>query len=196
MSLKSKSINMKRGRIEPLEHPLEKNMQEKMDKIFPLPIPSPNLFRILANNKSLFTDLIETKLVGRTGLFDNKRISPVLREKIILRVCAVTNNEYEFALHEELISIKMGLTKEEIQDLRLDEVNKDLWSAEDLILFKLIDKLCYHKEINDDLFKKVIQVFGKESTLEILFLVGMYNTVSMIVSFSNPDFDQYSKYFK
>ncbi len=109
---------MTKNRIKPLPLPLSEEMQASMDKVFPTALPSPNLYRLVARNKALWKDLIESRIIGRTGLFDKNRIAPDLREKIILRTCVAAKNDYEYALHVETISEKMGLTKAQIEDIR------------------------------------------------------------------------------
>ena len=74
---------MEENRIAPLPIPLSKSQQEQMDKIFPPQLSSPNLYRMVARNEALWKDLIESRIIGRTGLFDKGRIAPDLREKII-----------------------------------------------------------------------------------------------------------------
>jgi hypothetical protein len=69
-----------KNRIKPLSLPLEKSTQQVMDKIFPSNLPSPNLYRIVAKHRDLFSKLVETNFIGPTGLFDQKRLHPSLRE--------------------------------------------------------------------------------------------------------------------
>ena len=70
-----RSVSMK-NRITPLPLPLEKSTQTVMDKIFPNNLPSPNLYRIVAKNEKLFKELIQSKFIGMTGLFDRGRLAP------------------------------------------------------------------------------------------------------------------------
>lgn len=184
------------NKMEPLGHPLEDDLQKEMDKIFPLPIPSPNLFRIIAKNEALFKEMVETKFIGKTGLYDKKRLNPLLREKIIMRVCVSTKNDYEFALHAETISQQMGMTVEQIKDIKNTGLNKNLWTEEDIILFDLIDNLIQHNPISEDLFGNVSKHFDEKQILDIVFLIGLYNGVAMMVSFTKPEFDNYRQYLK
>jgi 4-carboxymuconolactone decarboxylase len=127
---------MHNNKISPLPLPLKEDIQNRMNKIFQSNLPSPNLYRIVAKNESLFNELVDTRFIGPTGLFDKKRLAPSLREKIILRTCVATNNWYEFALHEETISIKMGLDASQINDIKNRELNLQFWEARDIILLK------------------------------------------------------------
>jgi len=182
---------MKNNRIQPLEIPLSDEMQSMMDKIFPPFLPSPNLYRIVAKNKELFKELVDTKTIGPTGLFDRKRLPPTLREKIILRTCVISNNQYEFSLHVETISMKMGFTSDQIQDIQNAQLNHKYWNPEDLALFELIDGLVKNIKVSEKTYSSVAKYFKEEELIEIVHLIGLYTGVSMMVALVQPKFDNY-----
>ena len=190
------TFSIMKHRIIPLSLPLEKNTQQVMDKIFPSNLPSPNLYRIVAKHKDLFSELVETKFIGSTGLFDRRRLGPSLREKIILRTCFATENSYEFALHVETISLKMGLTKEQIQDIAQASCKPELWHAKDLVLFKLIDQLILTRKVEDQVAQEILHHFSEQDTIEIIHIIGLYTGVAMLVAFAQPAFDNYKQYSK
>jgi 4-carboxymuconolactone decarboxylase len=185
---------MQKNKIEPLSIPLNEEQQNTMNKIFPSYLPSPNLYRIVAKNELLFKELVDSKFIGPTGLYERKRIAPVLREKIILRTCVATNNHYEFALHEKTISLKMGITVLQMQDIKNYAVNPEIWEAQDIVLFQLIDHLVKHKPVSDELFNAVSSYFDEEMLIDIVFLIGLYTSVAMLVAFSKPQLDNYKQY--
>lgn len=183
-------------RIAPLSLPLEKRTQEVMDKIFPSNIPSPNLYRIVAKNEALFTDLVDSKFIGMTGLFDKGRLAPALREKIILRTCVANENQYEFNLHVETISLKMGLTQEQIQDIAQKQYTPELWNSKDLALFQLIDQLTLTRKVDDQVAQEMLQHYPEETIVEMIHIIGFYTGVAMLVAFAQPEFDNYKQYAK
>jgi 4-carboxymuconolactone decarboxylase len=187
---------MNNQRITPITIPLNEEMQSTMNKIFPSHLPSPNLYRIVAKNEALFKELVETRFIGPTGLFDKKRIAPLLREKIILRTCVATNNQYEFALHEETISLKMGLTVSQIHDIKNQLLNAEYWEKEDLVLFNMIDSLVKQITVNDDVFKDISACYEEAELIEIIHIIGFYTGVAMLVAFAKPQLDNYKQYKK
>jgi 4-carboxymuconolactone decarboxylase len=187
---------MNNKRITPLTLPLNEGMQSTMNKIFPSHLPSPNLYRIVAKNEALFTDLVETRFIGPTGLFDKKRLAPLLREKIILRTCVAANNHYEFALHEETISLKMGLSLAQINDIKNESLNPEFWEAKDIALCHLIDSLVKHIAVSDDVYKAVSDHFGESELIEIIHIIGFYTGVAMLVAVTQPQLDNYKQYKK
>ena len=182
---------MENNRIPPLDTPLSKSQQELMDKIFPPQLPSPNLYRMVAKNEALWKDLIESRIIGRTGLFDKGRIKPDLREKIILRTCVAAKNDYEFALHIETISLQMGVSMEQIQDIRSPKPDIALWTDAEITLFRLIDLLVEKIEVPQDVYSNVNKHFSEESLIEIVHLVGLYTGVAMLVALGKPPLDNY-----
>ena len=88
-----------RPRIQPVDVNLQEPLKSKMAKIFPPELPSPNLYRSVARNESLFIDMIDMRFIGPTGLMDRKTITPRIRELMILRTCVQARNDYEFNLH-------------------------------------------------------------------------------------------------
>ena len=185
---------MKKNRIKPLPLPLSEDIQSSMNKIFPTNLPSPNLYRLVARNKALWMDLVDAKIIGRTGLFNKKRLPPELREKIILRTCVAAKNDYEYALHIETISLQMGLTKSQIADVRNVKLNPNYWSAADLVLFQLIDGLVHKIEVTQATFDQLKQHFSEENLLDITFIVGLYTGVAMTVALGQPAFDNYREF--
>lgn len=184
---------MSMNRIKPLEIPIEQEIQGLMNRIFPKNIPSPNLYRIVAKNKNLFQYLIETKFLGKTGLYDSGRIKPDLREKIILRTCVCSKNRYEYLLHVKTISLKMGLNPKQLKDILRDTPSKDLWSSSEITLFELIDTLVKDIHVSNELFDKVKTYYKESEIIEIIMLIGFYTMVAMLVEVARPEPDDYGK---
>ncbi|MBK6609136.1 MAG: hypothetical protein IPG24_27575 [Leptospiraceae bacterium] len=160
-----------------------------MAKIFSPKLPAPNLYRSVARNESLFIDMIDMGFIKPTGLMDRKVIPPRVREILILRTCVKTKNEYEFNLHIGTISEKMGLTLDEIEDIKCEQLNEGLWSDADRNLMQMADELIGNLSLSDETFEKLITHFSEENLIEMVLLIGLYTTVAMMVSFIRPEMD-------
>jgi alkylhydroperoxidase family enzyme len=178
-------------RIEPISPQLQEPLKSKMAKIFPEELPAPSLYRTVARNESLFIDMIDMRLIGRTGLLNRKTIAPKLREMLILRTCVVARNDYEFNLHVQTISELMGLSKAQIEDLKQEEVNDDLWSDQQRALIHLIDELVRRIEVTQPVFEEARRHFSEAELVELVLLVGLYTGVAMIVALARPELDDY-----
>lgn len=180
-----------KNRIKPLEIPLDASTQALMNKIFPSVLPSPNLYRLVAKNEALFGELVESKFIGKTGLYDRKRIAPDLREKIVLRVCVISKNDYEFALHEDTISAQMGVTNEQLKDIKNLKYNSELWNEKEAAVFDVITPLLQSEKVEDYLVENLKLHFSESEIIDIIFLVGLYHTVSMMVNIAQLETDNY-----
>jgi 4-carboxymuconolactone decarboxylase len=180
-----------RPRIEPVDVDLQEPLKSRMATIFPSELPSPNLYRSVARNESLFIDMIDMRFLGPTGLMDRKTIPPRQRELLILRTCTAAGNEYEFNLHERTISEKMGLTKAEIDDLKNKSIDKTLWPDAELSLIALVDELVRTTSATDPVFERALEHFPAAELIEMTQLVGLYTSVAMLVSLIRPETDPY-----
>ncbi len=178
-------------RISPVDVLLQEPLKSEMAKIFPADVPSPNLYRSIARNESLFIDMIKMRLIGRTGLLDRKTIPSRLRELLILRTCVQARNDYEFNLHVKTISEKMGLKKSEIEDLCNARINDGLWLEHEVALISLVDGLVQAISVPDDIYQRVAEHYSDAELIEIVQLVGLYTSVAMLVSLIRPELDPY-----
>ena len=180
------------NRIKPLPIPLDEDIQQYMNHTFPEELNSPNLYRIVAKNRELLKYLIESKFLKPTGVFDLGGIARDLREKIILRTCVITENEYEFNLHKQTISLKMGLTNAQVQDIQNKVLNPDIWSVSELSVLRFLDALLINSTVEDEIFREINLYYTESEIIVITMLIGFYKTVSMLVEVSRPDMDRYS----
>jgi alkylhydroperoxidase family enzyme len=162
-----------------------------MARLLPPGMPPPQLFLTVARNEALFTDLVDSGLLGPTGLLDRRRLSPALREAVILRTCVAARCDYEFNLHVQTISARMGLSEAQIDDLRAATPHPDLWSAELLAALRLVDGLVTRLAVDDATFVAARAQFSDETLLDITQLVGLYTSVAMLAALARPAFDCY-----
>ena len=180
-----------RPRIQPVDVNLQEPLKSKMAKIFPPELPSPNLYRSVARNESLFIDMIDMRFIGPTGLMDRKTITPRIRELMILRTCVQARNDYEFNLHVRTISEKLGLTRAEIGDIRNAQIDDSLWPAEESSLIALVDELVGSTSVSDEVYERASKYYSESELIEMVQLVGLYTSVAMLVSLIRPELDPY-----
>ncbi len=182
---------LKHARIKPVDVKLTEPLKSKMAKIFPENIPAPALFRSVARNESLFIDMIDMNLIGPTGLLDRKTIPTKLREILILRTCVVTNNDYEFNLHIKTISKSMGVSSQQLTDVKQQKLNIKYWHPSELALITLIDGLVNRIRVNQSVFDEAKKYFNDSVLIELVQLIGLYTGVAMMVALIQPELDLY-----
>lgn len=178
-------------RIEPLVEPLPADLAERMARLIPQGMPAPQLFLTVARNAGLFAFLVDSGLIGPTGLLDRRAIARPLRECVILRTCVATGNDYEFNLHVQTISARMGLSEAQIDDVRADVPDATLWSPGQLSAMRLVDGLAKKLEVSTGTFDAAREHFDDAALIELTQLVGLYVGVAMQVALARPLFDRY-----
>lgn len=178
-------------RIAPAADPLPPEVAEALARLLPPGMAAPNLFLTIARNAGLFSFLAQSGLLGPTGLFDRRVLPRQLRECVILRTCVAARNDYEFNLHVQTISERMGLSRQQIDDVREEAPDEKLWSAEELAAMELVDGLVERLDVGDATFARCREVFDEATLIEITQLVGLYTGVAMQVALARPVFDRY-----
>ena len=178
-------------RIAGVPEPLDDPIASHMAKLIPKGMPAPKLFLSVARNAGLFGFMVESGLIGPTGLMDRRTIAKDVRETLILRTCVATQNDYEFNLHVQTISERMGLSIAQIDDIRSKQVSPLLWRDDLTILTELVDSLVKNLKISDALFASARQFYSEEQLIEMTQLVGLYTSVAMMVGLILPGFDRY-----
>jgi 4-carboxymuconolactone decarboxylase len=184
-------MNMHTPRIAPQTLPLPPDLAERMNRLLPAGMPPPQIFLTVARHGELFKEMVDTGLLGPTGLADRKRLAPTLREAVILRTCAMARCDYEFNLHEQTISRRMGLSDAQIADLRGAAPDAALWTPELLAVLQLVDGLVTRLDVDDATWARVRHHFDEAALIEITQLVGHYTGVAMLAALARPGFDRY-----
>jgi 4-carboxymuconolactone decarboxylase len=178
-------------RIAPQTLPLPPDLAERMDRLLPAGMPPPQIFLTVARHGELFKEMVDSGLLGPTGLADRHRLAPALREAIILRTCAMARCDYEFQLHEQTISRRMGLSEAQIADLRAAQPDATLWAPELLAVLQLVDGLVKRLEVDDATWGELRRHFDEAALIEITQLVGHYTGVAMLAALARPSLDRY-----
>jgi 4-carboxymuconolactone decarboxylase len=166
-------------------------MADRMAQIFPAGLPLPQLYRTMARNEPLFTHLIDIGLIGQTGLLDRRVLAKDLREAVILRTCVALGNDYEFNLHVQTISERMGLSRAQIDDVRAAAPSPALWPEPMCAALHLVDAAIPPRKVDDVTYAEARRHFDEATLIEIVQIVGLYTGVAMLVGLARPQFDRY-----
>ncbi|WP_082536517.1 MULTISPECIES: carboxymuconolactone decarboxylase family protein [unclassified Roseateles] len=184
-------MNTTSPRIAPRTLPLPPDLAERMARLVPAGMAPPQIFLTVARHGELFKEMVDSGLLGPTGLADRRRLAPPLREAVILRTCAAARCDYEFNLHEQTISRRMGLSDAQITDLREAAPDTTLWSRELLAVLRLVDGLVQRLDVDDATWAELRRHFDEAALIEITQLVGHYTGVAMLAALVKPAFDCY-----
>lgn len=192
-------------RIEPVAPPYSAALAERFSRLLPSGMAPPAIFRTVARNESLFLHLVDSGWLGRTGMFDRGALPSALRELLILRTCAAARNDYEWHLHVNTISARMGLSDAQIDATR-DEpiwsaeeraavtfVEPPLWTDAQLAAIALVDALVSRLDVDDALYARLREHYDEATLIEMTQLVGLYVGVAMQVALARPESDDYAR---
>ena len=178
-------------RIAPRTLPLPPDVAERMSRLLPAGMPPPQIFLTVARHGELFKEMVDSGLLGPTGLADRRRLAPLLREAVILRTCTMARCDYEFNLHEQTISRRMGLSEAQIADLRRPALDAALWTPQLLAALRLVDGLVARLEVDDASWAELRRHFDENTLIELTQLVGHYTGVAMLAALARPSLDRY-----
>jgi alkylhydroperoxidase family enzyme len=184
---------MKASRIEPCREPVAPAIRKRLDRVLPPGLPTPQVYLMLARNEGLLTHMVDTGLLGPTGLMDRGEIDSALRELVILRTCVATRNDYEFNLHVQTISEQMGLSRAQIEAVRLPSPTEGVWSAAQVAVMRLVDALVERLDVTDEEFAVAREHFDDATLIEISMLVGLYVMAAMVAALARPKMDDYQR---
>lgn len=177
-------------RIAPAEQPLSPAAAAAMARLVPAGMAPPRLFLTVARNEGLFRFLVDSGLVGPTGLLDRQVLPRALRECVILRTCAATGCAYEFNLHVQTIAARMGLSQAQIADVRSAQPDPQLWTPQQLAALRLVDA-AVRRDIDDGTLAACRAHFDDAMLIELVQLAGLYVGVAMLVELARPALDCY-----
>ncbi|MCF3122188.1 carboxymuconolactone decarboxylase family protein [Streptomyces arenae] len=166
-------------RIPPLEPPCPPDAAEVLARMTPEGQKPLALFRMFAHNVPMLDAMNGW---GSYQLGDELTVGMREREIVIDRVCALCRAEYEWAVHVAFFGPKAELTEEQITSLTHGASTDPCWTAErDRLLIELTDAM--HGDggdIDDALWARLTAEFTRQQVLDLLFLAGWYQTVSLV----------------
>ncbi len=110
------------------------------------------------------------------------------RELAILRIGWLCRAEYEWGQHV-LIGKQAGLLDEEIARIPSGP-DADGWSDRDRVILSAVDELHADAFIGEPTWQALAANFETEQLLDLIFTVGQYNLVSMVLNTLGVQLDE------
>jgi alkylhydroperoxidase family enzyme len=137
--------------------------------------PMPPLLAVLARHPSLAAGW----LTFSGGLLDHGVLDARVRELLLLAVVQRTKTSYVWKEHVA-IARSVGVTDDELQ--RLEAGSRDGWDERDAVLLRAVDELLDEQSIGDATWTGLTDHFDEQSLLELLFVVGTYTCLGMVLN--------------
>lgn len=162
-------------RIAPLKPEEMNERQQTFLKPYSAPDGSTgNVFATLARHM----DLLEAWSDFGLHAMVKSNVDPKLREICVLRTAVNCDSPYEWH-HHARIGRQVGLSKEVIDRI---QTGAALDSKEQDLMVACADDLSESTTLSDKTWKDMIDTFGLEYTLDIIFTVGAYTTMAMALN--------------
>ena len=163
---------MNTPRVEPLKS--SELTEKQRSHVRPFMSPKghfPNIFGTLLRNVELFEAWADFGTYTMSG----SRIDARLREIIVLRTAANLDCEYEWHHHKRL-AYAVGLSEDLVDRIRsrkaLDSDDQDLMAC-------CADDLTRDTRLSDSVWHRMVNQFGLEYTMDVVFTVGAYTALAM-----------------
>lgn len=112
-------------------------------------------------------------------------LSPQVREVVILAVGSAWDAEYEVYAHQ-IFGIREGISREGVEILARGGLPDEL-SREAKLAHRVARQLTIVHGVDDELYQEALDAFGEEGLFDITALMGVYLTLSTILTlFSVP----------
>lgn len=136
-----------------------------------------NIFRTLLHYPVLFKNWLK---YANYVLSKKSTLSARDREIAILRIGWLCRAEYEWAQHV-IIGKQAGITDDEIKCIAQGP-DAPGWSAFDAAIVRAADELHKDKIVSDATWKKLSERYNEQQLMDLVFAVGQYNMVSMVLN--------------
>lgn len=135
-----------------------------------------NFTHFFVNHPTLARAWLEYNRAFVSGSFD-----PLLREIIILRTAHHHRSAYEWDMHAEIGRHHFGMTDTQFDAIR-EGPAAPLWTDLERDCLRAVDQLCATYDIDDALWAALLSRLDHRRIMELLFLVGSYGTLSMVLN--------------
>jgi 4-carboxymuconolactone decarboxylase len=143
----------------------------------------PSMLKTVAHHPDLVVPLLDFATV----ISHNGTISPRESELLALRVAWNCRSEFEWGHHADYAR-DAGLSDEEIARVPVG-AKASGWSPADRTLLEAADELHANQQISDEVWSKLAATYSEKQLIEILFVVGEYTMLSMVVNSSGVELE-------
>jgi 4-carboxymuconolactone decarboxylase len=117
--------------------------------------------------------------LGRYCRYDTS-LSPRLSELAILATARVWMSEYEWAAHKP-IALKAGIAPDIVEAIRTGG-EPVFEQADQAIVYAFSVMLHTQRKITDEVYKRAVDILGKDAVVDLTGLLGYYTLISMTIN--------------
>lgn len=149
----------------------------------------PNVHATIANHPAL----LKAWMAFRNHMVHGVTMDRRDLEIVILRTAHSAKAKYEW-LHHAQIALEYGLTPEQVDQIAEDVETGD-WSARDKLLLAAADECAHDHQISAATRDGLLEHFSAPQMLDLLFTIGMYTTLALMIKTLEVPMDETSSGF-
>ncbi len=130
----------------------------------------PNMFRTLAHRP----EILQTMIAHLEAILNTGRVSTKLKELVIVRTSQINKCEYCLSSHSQL-SVKLGWTREQLDDLANYQSRTDFTPAEKAALSLAEQMTLDSNHISDEFMDQLRGFYEEGEIVELLAAIGVFN---------------------
>jgi 4-carboxymuconolactone decarboxylase len=146
--------------------------------------PPRNVFRMMAHAPALMPGIME--LTG--AILYRSKLDPLFRELAILRVGHLCGSSYEVHQHRKIAGA-IGLSAEKIEATAQD-ADAALYDPREILVLRMAEQVVRQVKADDALFAATVAALGKEKTMELLIIIGLYVMLAQVLENAEVELEE------
>ncbi|MFM8409580.1 MAG: carboxymuconolactone decarboxylase family protein [Alphaproteobacteria bacterium] len=143
-----------------------------------------NVFKMLANAETLFPSW--ARLGG--AILGKMKLSPKLRELVILRIARISDCEYEWTQHVP-IGKAVGVTDAQVEALLAGRDDAPCFDESERLVLRATDESTRDVRLSQATFDALLARFDRREIVEILMTAGFYRALATVLESTAVDPD-------
>lgn len=143
-----------------------------------------NVFKMLANAETLFPSW--ARLGG--AILGKMKLSPKLRELVILRIARISDCEYEWTQHVP-IGKAVGVTDAQVEALLAGRDDDPCFDESERLVLRATDESTRDVRLSQATFDALLVRFDRREIVEILMTAGFYRALATVLESTAVDPD-------
>ncbi len=144
----------------------------------------PGMLKTVAHHPEIMEELLDFATV----ITHNGALTSRDSELLAMRVAWNCQSEFEWGHHLEY-ALNAGISRAEVERIPAGPT-ADGWSDADRALLYAADQLHAKQDITDEVWAKLAARYSDKQLVEILFVVGEYTMLSMVVNASGVELEE------
>lgn len=143
-----------------------------------------NVFKMLANAETLFPSW--ARLGG--AILGRMKLSPKLRELVILRIARISDCDYEWTQHVP-IAKGAGMTDAQVAALAAGRDEDPCFDESERLVLRATDESTREVRLSQATFDALLARFDRREIVEILMTAGFYRALATVLESTAVDAD-------